>query len=272
VLYEVANESSGQSADSVEMPHGISIPTPIGDSTQWQYWVIDVVKRYELQMEYDAHPIGMTYMYPVPDQDKANEPLWASPADWISPGLDDGPVPGQGRWLEDPPVNDGTKVVISDTDHYAPFGSDAEWAWKSFLRGHNPILYDLGIVTGVNPSDRTEGTPSYESLEPARYALGDTLRYAQRVDLAAMTPRGDLSSTDYALANPGSEYLVLDPSESAEAFTVNLVPGTYAVEWHSLATREAMVGGELTVVGDGRTVFASPFAAAGSAVLYLKAV
>ncbi len=222
VLYEVANESSGQTADSVEMPGGISIATPIGDSTQWQYWVIDVVKRYEEQMGYDAHPIGMTYMYPVPDQARANEPLWASPADWISPGMDDSEVPGEGRWLEDPPVNDGAKVVISDSDHYAPFGTDAEWAWKSFLRGHNPILYDLGIVSGVVPEDPSVGTPSYESLEPARYALGDTLRFARRVDLAAMTPSGDLSSTGYALANPGDEYLVLQPSESGDAFTVDL--------------------------------------------------
>jgi hypothetical protein len=269
VLYEVANESSGQTADSVEMPGGISIPTPIGDSTQWQYWVIDVVKRYERSMGYDAHPIGMTYMYPVPDQAKSNEPLWASRADWISPGMDDTAMPGTGRWLEDPPANDGAKVVISDSDHYAPFGTDAAWAWKSFLRGHNPILYDLGIVAGVNPPDPSAGTPSYASLEPARYALGDTLRFARRVNLAAMTPRGDLSSTGYALANPGGEYLVLQPAESAEAFTVNLVPATYAVEWHSLATREAMAGGELTVAGDGRTVFPSPFTA-GPAVLYLK--
>ena len=57
--------------------------------------MIDVVKQYEQQMGYDAHPIGMTLLYPVPDQSKANEPLWNSPADWISPGFDDGsPMPG----------------------------------------------------------------------------------------------------------------------------------------------------------------------------------
>jgi hypothetical protein len=46
----------------------------------------------------------------------------------------------QSRWLEDPPAADGGKVVISDTDHYAPGNGDALWAWKSFLRGHHPIL------------------------------------------------------------------------------------------------------------------------------------
>lgn len=270
VLYEVANESSGQTAESVSLPDGTSIPTPIGDTTKWQYWVIDVVKRYERQRGYDTHPIGMTFLYPVPDQSKANEPLWTSPADWISPGFEEGTMPGQGRWLDDPPANDGAKVVISDTDHYAPFGSDALWAWKSFLRGHNPILYDLGIVNGVDPADPTEGTPSYASLEPARWALGDTLRFAERMNLLAMKPSGDLSSTGYALVSPGDEYLVLQPGSFGEAFEVTLAPNTYAVEWHGLATRETRAAGELSVALEGRTSFTQPDFAAGPAVLYLK--
>ena len=38
------------------LPDGSSIDTPIGDSTQWQYWVIDTVKEYEREMGYDPHP------------------------------------------------------------------------------------------------------------------------------------------------------------------------------------------------------------------------
>jgi len=67
-LYEVANESSGQTADSVGLPDGSAVETPIGDSTQWQYWVINSVKDYEQQMGYEPHPIGMTYLYPVVEQ------------------------------------------------------------------------------------------------------------------------------------------------------------------------------------------------------------
>ena len=89
VLYEVANESSGQTAGSVAFPDGSAIETPIGDSTQWQYWVINTVKDYEREMGYDPHPIGMTYLFPVADLSKANDPLWSSPADWVSPGFDD---------------------------------------------------------------------------------------------------------------------------------------------------------------------------------------
>ena len=192
VLYEVANESSGASAASVELPDGSSIPTPVGDSTQWQYWVIDVVKRYEREKGYATHPIGMTMQYPVRDQSKVNDVLFNSLADWISPGFDDGASPfPPGRWFTNPPAGDGAKVVISDTDHYAPGMGDALWAWKSFLRGHHPILMDFGLIDGVTSS----GNPGYAQFEAARYAMGDTLRYAQRIRLAEMEPHGDLSST-----------------------------------------------------------------------------
>src|SRR5437879_3372873 len=51
----------------------------------------------------------------IPDQASVNDMLWNSPADWISPGYDD-EIPN-GRWLTNPPENQGRKVVLSDTDH-----------------------------------------------------------------------------------------------------------------------------------------------------------
>jgi len=279
VLYEVANESSGDNAEFVQLPDGSSIPTPVGDSTQWQYWVIDFVKQYEQQMGYDKHPIGMTMQYPVPDQSKVNDPLFNSPADWISPGFDDhvftaqpGDAPPPARWFTNPPANDGTKVVITDTDHYAPGMGDALWAWKSFLRGHNPILMDFGIIDVVNPLDPSLGIPSYESFEPARYAMGDTLRFAERMKLIEIEPRGDLSSTGYALADPGKEYLVLEPSETADPFTVTLAAGTYTVQWYSVNSRETVEADKVTVESSTTISFSAPFEAAGPAVLYLKKV
>jgi hypothetical protein len=65
VLYEVVNESSGEDAESVRLPEGKSLPVRVGDSTKWQYWVIDFVKRYEQQMGYAKHP-GWT----APDHDR----------------------------------------------------------------------------------------------------------------------------------------------------------------------------------------------------------
>jgi len=56
---------------------------------------------------------------------------------------------------------------------------------------------DFGINDGLAPSE------PYTAFEPARYALGDTRRYAERMNLAAMTPQGMLSSTGHALASSG---------------------------------------------------------------------
>ena len=270
VLYEVANESSGQTADSVVFPDGMTVETPIGDSTQWQYWVINSIKDYERQMGYDSHPVGMTYLFPVPDLSRSNEPLWDSPADWISPGFDD--TLGEGRWSLDPPANDGSKVVLLDTDHFSPMSSDALWVWKAFLRGHNPILYDLGILGGGVPPDPSAGTPSFDSLEPARHAMGDTRDLAEQVNVIAMQPRNDMSSTGFVLANPGHEYVILQPSDPTDSFRVDLPPGRYTAEWHSLSSRETTTGEILTVSDQTKIDMMAPSGVAGPAVVHLRRI
>jgi hypothetical protein len=284
LLWEVANESpGGGKADPAfaEMLGLDGIPE-WGDSTAWQYWVIDTVKRHEQAMGYDQHPIGMTMQYPVAVQTKVNQPLLESQAEWISPGYDDeifadgghpqAPGAPPSRWLVDPPAADGRKVVINDTDHYT-LGADALWAWKSFLRGHHPILMDYGIIGGVNPSDPSAGGPmSYAAFEAARWAMGDTLRYANRMNLIGTQPRGELSTTGYALVNPGEEYLVLQPGTTAEPFTVELAPGTYRVEWFGVNSRQTTEAGEVTADGDERLGFTAPFSETEPAVLYLRRV
>ena len=40
-----------------------------------------------------------------------------------------------------------------------------------------------------------------------------TLAYANRMDLVAMKPHGEIASSGYCLANPGEEYLVYVPLE-----------------------------------------------------------
>ncbi len=272
VLWEVANESSGQTADSLAMPGGMDpIPTRIGDSAEWQYWVMDFVRAYEREKGYGTHPFGMTFQFPVPDQKKANEPLYKSTAEWISPGFDDelsfdeqGPKPG--RWYTDPPANDGAKIVVADTDHFAPGRGDALWAWKAFLRGQHPILMDFGLIDGIKPANPTPGVPPYDAFEGCRFAMGDTLQYAERMNLLEMEPRGDLTSTRYALANPGEEYLVLQPEEGP--FDVTVEPGTYAAEFYSVFARETSEAGKMEIEAAGkRNVTASMD---GPAVLYLK--
>jgi hypothetical protein len=206
----------------------------------------------------------------VADQTRVNEPLLRSRADWISPGYDDeifaagghpmAPDSPPSRWLADPPVTDAAKVIITDTDHYAPGQGDALWAWKSFLRGHHPILMDFGLIAGLPAAGTHE--PSFEAFEPARRAMGDTRRYAERIDLIATTPDVTASSTGYALVNPGVEYLVLDPDGDAPSFTLALPPGTYEVDWFGVTSR-AEAGGDPLTVGDSSApaVLASPFPA-----------
>ena len=77
-------------------------------------------------------------------------------------------------------------------------------------------------------------------------------------------------STGYALANPGEEYLVLDPGETADPFTVTLAAGGYAVQWFRVDRRETAAAGKLTVSSPAAISFTAPFGAAGPAVLYLK--
>jgi hypothetical protein len=278
VLWEVANESSG--GGTVEPAFAEMLGqegTPDwGDSTAWQYWVIDLVRRHEQIRGYDRHPIGITMQFPVPEQTKVNDPLFGSRAEWVSPGYDDeifaagghpmAPGSPPSRWYDDPPAADGRKVVITDTDHYAPGQGDALWAWKSFLRGHHPILMDFGLIGGVRPAD---GGAPYAQFEPAREAMGDTRRFADRMDLVRTEPRTDLSSTGYALASPGQEYLVLQPSE--DPFTVLLEPGTYSVEWFGVERRDTLTAEPMTVDQPGPTPFGPPDGMAGPAVLYLSA-
>ena len=283
VLYEVANESSGGGSVDEEFAAalGQSGTPEWGDSTEWQYWVIDRVRRYAEGRGYDAHPIGMTMQFPVKDQTRVNDPLLQSKADWISPGYDDdifadgghpmAPDSPQSRWLEDPPPADERKVVITDTDHYAPGRGDALWAWKSFVRGHHPILMDFGIIGGVDPPDRSAGDPmSFDVFEPARCAMGDTARLAGQLNLIEMEPRGELSSTGFVLANEGREYVALQPTGTSEPFTVTLEPGTYEAEWFSIEARQTQQGDRVSVDAPTALPFTPPSRATGPVVLTLR--
>ena len=151
--------------------------------------------------------------------------------------------------------------MISDSDHYLPCQTTPVWAWKSLTRGLNPDMLDCGIGDAANP---------LPDFDPVRDALGDTRRQASRMKLLAMEPRGDLSSTGYALAAPGKEYLVLRPEEASTAFTVTLAPGVYRTEWFNLTDRRWTTAPNVTVAGTRTKTFTPPFATPTPAVLYLR--
>jgi hypothetical protein len=239
--------------------------------------MISYIKNYEAGKS-KRHPVGMTVEWPDGD----NNELFASPADWISPN-------GNGGYWENPPAADGSKVIINDTDHLSYPSGDEQWMWKSILRGLNPAFMDPYDCTGdPSPPGCDPNNPTWVSL---RLNLGYALGYAERMNLVAMTPRGDLASSGYCLANPaasGAEYLVyLPPGATATAIldklgsgrvattylptdsrvTVDLsaTPGELSVEWFNPSTGETIAGG--TVVGGASRSFTAPFS--GDAVLYL---
>ncbi len=230
VLFEISNESKS-------------------DSKDWQYHMINFIHTYQTTREYKNHPVGMT---PFWDGIGMNPVLFASPADWISPNAH---ASGDPAYKDNPPPADGSKVIITDTDHTGLNGDESIWIWKSFTRGLNPIVIDARLNGFKIPAD-----------SHARATMGYARSYANRMDLAAMTPQTSLSSSGYALANPGNEYLFYQP-ESNTAFTANLLSGVYKYEWFNPGTGSVVSADRFTTL-DGSRLFIAPFT--GDAVLYLK--
>ncbi len=216
------------------------------DSTDWQYHMIDFIHKYEATKG-RKHPVIMTAQYPGGE----NSTLFGGPAEAISSN-------NEGGYKDNPPVADGRKVIISDTDHLWGIGGDYRWVWKSFLRGHNPIFmdpYDTDLKGGL----------SEETIELTRKNMGYTLTYAERMNLAAMTPQPNLASSGYCLAEPGKEYLAYAPGGRVDMDLAGTT-GTFNVEWLDLHTGVIRAGG--SAKGGAHRKFTPPFD--GDAVLYLS--
>jgi hypothetical protein len=242
-------------------------------SMEWQNHMVAYIKHYESTKE-KQHPVGITALYPRGN----NDDLRRSMADWISPSSNGGE-----DYQENPPAADGSKVIIVDTDHLWGVGGDRGWVWKSFARGLNPIYMD--------PFDDPRWKSLSLTFESCRRAMGQTLAYANRMNLTTMTPHGELASTGYCLANPGENYLVYVPFDALEiessrlvgrlrgpirnfrwqfkqtvSANLSTVSGTFLVEWFNPSTGETREG--TPVEGGGWHSFAAPFR--GDAVLYLR--
>ncbi len=95
--------------------------------------------------------------------------------------------------------------------------------------------------------------------------MGHSLTVANRMNLAAMTPRTELASTKYCLANPDEEYLVYLPDGGNVTVDLTAVSGSLLVEWLDPQTGETMNAGSTR--GGERRELSAPFR--GDAVLYL---
>ncbi|MBC7327919.1 cellulase family glycosylhydrolase [bacterium] len=203
VLYEICNETDAS-------------------STEWQYHLIRFIKDYESKKP-KQHPVGMT----IQAYGGRNATLFNSPADWISPNP-------EGGYRDDPPPNDGRKVVLNDTDHLWGEGGNPQWVWKSFMRGHNPIFMDriVELTKGLIPWSARPPAKDIPQSEEIRKAMGVTRRLADRIELAKMFPKPELASTKYCLANPRKEYLVYLPPHTKEVqVDLSRAEGTLNVEW-----------------------------------------
>ena len=239
VLYEITNEDRGGPA-----------------GTAWQVHFIRFIKDYEAKKP-KQHPVGMTAQYPEGKDDV----LFQSPADWISPAS---------RFL----TGDGRKIILNDTDHsyfWTGLRQDGQaaqraWVWKNFTRGNQCLFMDPYL----DPShDRGRNAPSGGQpdpyWEPLRTAMGQTRAIASRIDLAGMTPRANLSSSEYCLANPGKEYLVYAASRGSITVDLSAAPGQLAVEWLDPVSGKTITGDP--VAGGAWRDFKLPFS--GGSVLHL---
>lgn len=257
VLYEIINE---------------------GGALLWQTHMIDFVHAVERQKA-KQHPVGMTYRFtPV----HPNQVLFDSPAEWVSPAKEPvaGAYPGSSfleDYQNDPPPADGRKVVVNDTDHLWGHGGNPQWVWKSFTRGHNLLFMDpwwplyIESDPAVTPWTFVGGISKdwrdYPDWEPTRRALGDTRRYAEKMNLAAMAPHPELASSRYCLANPGHEYLIYLPEAGNVTINLRHGAGRFSVEWYLPQLRRTLPGAYPLAGGD-YAVTCAPFT--GEAVLYLK--
>ena len=224
VLYEISNENHPE-------------------STQWQYAMIRFIREYE-KGKPTQHPIGMTFQF----KGGTNKDLFESPADWISPNP-------EGGYRDNPPANDGKKVIITDTDHLWGIGGNQAWVWKSVTRGLNPIFMDPydGVVLGKRFDS---------NFEPIRRSMGYALGFAQRMNLNKCRP----VVKGFCLSNPDRQYLTYQP-KAGDPVKLKLSPREYSFEWFDPGSGKIVTTGKIRGDEKKETTFSNPVES--DAVLYV---
>ncbi len=217
-------------------------------STAWQYHMIDYIHAYERTLA-QQHPVGMTFQY----KGGSNRTLFESPADWISPNPD-------GGYRDNPPANDGHKVILSDTDHLWGIGGNTAWVWKSLLRGMNPLFMDPydGSVLGKRFDPQ---------WDPVRKSLGYALRLSADLNLGKMIPHNKLATTPYCLADPGREYLVFLAGGGETKLDLSALGSRARMRWMRAEDGTWHAAG--TTTGGSTRTFRAPFQR--DALLHIKA-
>lgn len=239
-------------------------------SVWWNNHLIALIRDYEAGKPLQ-HPIGYGVL-----EDNKDATILNSDADWIAPAARISPTTSCGTGH--PPC----KVNVNDSDHsYFGIWNDSpqtnrNYFWINFTNGNQTLFMDPYVV--YYPREKRNLCPlpvNGISKEPdarwenVRATMGYIRDYADRINLAAMTPQGKLSSTGHALATTNalhSEILVY--AHSGGTFTVDLsgASGPYAVEWMNPATGAKSLSEDVS--GGATKTFSPPFS--GDAVLYLR--
>lgn len=246
---------------SQEAPH---------DAVWWNKHLIAFTRSYEAKKPLQ-HPIGYGVQDDVKDSIIVN-----SDADWIAPAIRISPTRTIGTG------HPARKVNINDSDHsYWEIWKESpqvnrNYFWINFTQGNQTIFMDPWVVYYPRENRNLPPSPIHGigagpdlRWENVRSTMGYIRDYADRMNLAAMTPQEKLSSTGHVLANTNSanaEFLVYAPSGGE--FTVNLtsVKGKFKVEWMNPSTGAKTAG--VIVSGGAERTFTPPFT--GDAALYLK--
>jgi hypothetical protein len=254
VLYEVSEEAPS-------------------NSMWWQDHMIALIRGYEAGKPFQ-HPIGYASLEVSGASDST---LSNSDADWVAPRAKVSPASSCGSGTP------ACKMNINDSEHsYDKMWNDSEQAnrnfiWENFTNGAGVIFMDPYLILWT-PENRnlcsnpvngvcSAPAPRYEGF---RRNVGYAVSYAERMNLAAMTPQGSLSTTGYCLANAaasGGEYFVYAPSGGTFSVDLSAATDTLYVEWMNPSTGAKTSGGSVSG-GSSAQSFTPLFA--GDAVLYLR--
>ncbi len=243
------------------------------DSQWWNSHVIATARAYEAGKPFQ-HPIG----YGTPDVHfpGGDSAILNSDADWIAPKTRISPIRSCGNG------HPACKVNINDSDHsYYGIWNDSPRAnrnffWLNFTQGNQTLFMDPYVLYYPRENRNLCPSPVHgissapdKRWDQVRDTMGYIRGYANRMNLAAMTPQGNLSSTGHALANTNGakiEFLVYAPSGGSFSVDLSGHGGPLTVEWMNPASGAKIAGGKAS--GGASRIFNPPFS--GDAVLYLR--
>ena len=229
-----------------------------GGNADWNEFVVRTVQDYE-KTKPKQHPIGITGSGGV-----KLEVTMRSACDWVSPGPGDSPE-FDVRARANPPLWDGRKVCVLDTDHVWGHGIDYAWVWKSFLRGHNVLFMD----PWARPAwyDPPRNVPDYPGYWEARKAMRNTAIVASRCDMAGMLPSLIWLPRGIALPIPaGNIWSIYPRAGEGDRRLLLAAKSNFTVEWIHPIEGGLVAGG--VVKGGGEQSLACPFA--NDAVVHLR--